>query len=171
MPDIKIHNRLKPVEMSRIALYVFIVSVIAVIVFRACTMSLTTDEAYTVNIYAVRWKNIFSPELYLPNNHVLHTVLVWIMFHAVPWEEWVIRLPAVLGGIGCLILLRKIGAFLFEKSPEKTRFRYVFTLLLTALVALHPLIFQFFSFARGYGLSLFFSLLGCYTLMQYIYVV
>ena len=141
-------------------------SIAALLVYRAMTMSMTTDEAFTVSNYAAQGRNIFSPEKFWPNNHIPHSILVWVMFQIAPWQEWAMRLPALAAGIGVLVVLRQLGYFLFVTTPEKPgRIAKLCPVLLIAVVALHPLVFQFLSFARGYGLSLLCSLLGFYTLL------
>jgi hypothetical protein len=141
---------------------------IIVIVVRAWTLSMTWDEAYTVCVYAADGCKIFSPKDFLPNNHFLHTILVWLLFQAAPWQEGILRLPSVVAGIGTVILLYRLGFFLFGSTPHNNSNNYHNTFFLIAVISLHPLVFQFFSFARGYSLSLFFSLLGFYFLLRFL---
>ncbi|MDR0870818.1 MAG: glycosyltransferase family 39 protein [Planctomycetaceae bacterium] len=132
------------------------------IFFRAAAMSMTWDESYTVCTYAADFAKIFSPADFFPNNHIPHTLLVGIMFQLFPYQEWAMRLPAALAGCGVVLLLWKIGQTFFAHSKYKN----FNTLFLIAIVSLHPLVFQFLSFARGYSAALFFSLLGFYLLIQ-----
>lgn len=145
-------------------LLVLAVSILVLIVSRAWSLSMTYDEAYTVCVYAAHGTRIFSPDDFLPNNHVFHTVLVWLMFQIAPWQEMALRTPAVAGGIGCVGALVLLGLHLFRTretggiASDRTCVRH--TVLLVAIVLFHPIVFQFLSFARGYGLSLFFSLIA-----------
>ncbi len=133
------------------------------VLHRAASLSMTWDEAYTVMIYAAHGDRIFSPKDFLPNNHVPHTILVWLCFQVAPWQEFALRLPACLGALGCLLALRQIGRFCFSERQDMSA-----VMLLIAMVSLHPLVFPFYSFARGYGLSLCFSLMGFYVLIQFL---
>ena len=89
-----------------------------------------------------------------PNNHVLHSVLgrlCWTVWRTVAppveWhmQEWVVRIPAWLGGVGAVctlgILLRRCV------SPAAGA-------LSAWLLALHPWHIRFTSEARGYSLML-----------------
>ena len=161
--------------MKRYFPLLILTSLISVMVlYRAVTLSMTWDEAYTVTVYASQGGNIFSAEHFLPNNHILHSILVWLLFQLAPWQEWAMRLPACLGTFGCLFVLWRLGAFLFQPSDHRVEKKpaksvtgpLVGTFFLIALVSFHPLVFQFYSFARGYGLSLCFSLFGFYYLLK-----
>lgn len=146
-----------------LALCALIVGLFVALLVRAATLSMTYDEAYTVSVYAADGSRIFSPDDFLPNNHVLHTILVWLMFQLTPWSEAGLRLPAVLGGLGIILLLSFLARYLFGTDSSRAKRN---TFLAVAMVSLHPLLFQFFSFARGYSLSLFFSLLGFFLLLR-----
>jgi hypothetical protein len=89
-----------------------------------------------------------------PNNHVLHSVLgrlCWTVWQTVAppvkWhmKEWVVRIPAWLGGVGAVcmlgVLLRRVI------SP-------LAGVLAAWLLALHPWHIRFASEARGYSLML-----------------
>ena len=159
---------------NNVPIWILILLIGAIVLYRAATFSMTWDEAYTVTVYAAHGENIFSPEHYLPNNHILHTILVWLMFQLAPWQEWAMRLPACAGAFGCLFALGMIGAFLFQppisrdgKISAKSAWEPLAgTFFLMTLVSFHPIVFQFYTFARGYGLSLCFSLLGFYYLLK-----
>lgn len=154
--------------MTKKILFIFAALIVAIVFYRAATLSMTWDEAYTVTVYAAHGENIFSSEKFLPNNHVLHSILVWLMFQLAPWQDWAMRLPACLGALGCLAALWKIGFLLFAPNTEDASAkRFVSVCFLIALVSFHPIVFQFYSFARGYGLSLCFSLFGFYGLLRY----
>ena len=71
------------------------------------------DEAFTYLYYASQpFLTIISNYSY-PNNHIFHTILVHFSTLIMGSEEWVIRLPAFLGGIFIIplvyIFIRRIG--------------------------------------------------------------
>ncbi|MDR2439574.1 MAG: hypothetical protein LBE12_09440 [Planctomycetaceae bacterium] len=150
-----------------LSLFFLIALLIAAIIVRAFVLSITWDEAYMVCVYAAEGQKIFSPKDFLSTNHIFHTILVWFMFQAASWQEGMLRLPSVLAGIGTILLLWRLGFFLFGTETNSIKYRNTFFLI--AIISLHPLIFQFFSFARGYCLSLFFSFLGFYFLLRFLH--
>ena len=106
-----------------------------------------------VSLGKLRW----TETLYfydIPNNHLLHSVLgrlCWTAWRAVAppvkWhmKEWVIRVPAWLGGVGAVCML---GVLL------RRYFSPLAGVLAAWLLALHPWYIRFASEARGYSLML-----------------
>jgi hypothetical protein len=125
--------------------WALLAGVLALDVYRAATQSVTHDEALTYLWYVDGpIERAFGP--YMPNNHVLHTLLAWISVHALGLSELSLRLPSVLGGLlylcGALTLsLRALGG------------RWI-SLLGFGLLALNPLVLDFLSAARGYSLAM-----------------
>ena len=106
-----------------------------------------------VSLQKLRW----TQTLYfydIPNNHLLHSVLgrlCWTAWRTVAppvkWhmKEWVIRVPAWLGGVGAICML---GVLL------RRYFSPLAGVLAAWLLALHPWYIRFASEARGYSLML-----------------
>ena len=89
-----------------------------------------------------------------PNNHVLHSILgrlCWTAWRTVAppvdWhmKEWVIRLPAWVGGVGAVGMLGLLLRRYFSASAG---------VVAAWLLALHPWQIRFASEARGYSLML-----------------
>ncbi len=114
------------------------------------SQSLWYDEMYTRVVYVDQpWQKVLDarPGEYVPNNHVLSTVLTKLIYHQKDDEgpnEPLLRIPALLAG--CLLPLA-IAWPLRKDRP--------WTALLLAIVAcLHPWLVAFSVEARGYSLLL-----------------
>ena len=106
-----------------------------------------------VSLAKLRW----TETLYFydkPNNHMLHSVLgrlCWTAWSAVAppvnWhmKEWVIRIPAWVGGVGAVCMLAVLLRRYFSASAG---------VIAAWLLALHPWYIRFASEARGYSLML-----------------
>lgn len=108
------------------------------------------DEAYTVVGFAARplWNAI--SDYHLPNNHVFHTLLVHAMVQVFGYEEWAVRLPALLAGVACVPLVYLAGTAIYDRPAG---------LLAAAWVAFSPLLIDASTNARGYMLVAMFTLL------------
>lgn len=104
-----------------------------------------------VSLKVPRWEETFF-YYRKPNNHPLHSILARLSFSAwrlvappVDWHmrEWVVRLPALMGGLGVVgmlaVLLRRVV------SPRAG-------IVAAWLLALHPWLIRYASEARGYSL-------------------
>lgn len=107
------------------------------------TQPMRYDEAYTFLHFA---KNDFLYCFYypLPNNHVLHTILVRAVTLVFGGHPAVIRIPALLAGIGSIplifLLSRKLGASGFFASLA---------------IAVFPYLILYATNARGYTMLVF----------------
>ena len=127
-------------------------------VFRACSQSITYDEAVTYHYYvAAPWSRLLAK---LANNHLVNS----LGCRATTWlfgtSELTIRMPSLGGGMLYLASLLLVCHYGFGAGP--------FLLLATALIALNPMVLDFLSAARGYGLALGFLLAGMYQLLMYL---
>jgi hypothetical protein len=114
-------------------------------VYRAVTQSITHDEALTFHYYVPGpLERIFTN--FGANDHVLHTLMVWCSVRTLGISEWALRLPALLGGLLYLASSMRVCRRAFGGG-------WVF-LLGFGLLALNPLLLDFQSLARGYGLAL-----------------
>lgn len=122
-------------------------------------MPVRGDEAFTLLSFAAQplWAAVSTYPA--PNNHVLHTLLVFITHRLGEWEEVTLRIPAFLAA--CLALP---VAYCFVRREHG----WFAAGLATALIATSPLFIEYATNARGYTLlTLFFllSLLCAQTLL------
>ena len=114
-------------------------------VYRAATQSITTDEAFTYSHFVhPRWSALLGS--YDANNHVLNTLLAKIGLTALPLTEFALRLPSLLCG----------GLYLWAvwRLARRTFGNGALFLAAVALLALNPLVLDYLSAARGYGMAL-----------------
>ncbi len=136
--------------------------IIAGAVFRVAELNnpVTYDEAYTYVGFA--WHGLWAAlsDYSLPNNHILHTVLVVFSTGWFGNAPWALRLPALLAGLALIPTLYALGKRLY--SPETG-------LLAAALAAWLPVLIRYATEARGYSLLSLFTLLTillAYELIQ-----
>jgi hypothetical protein len=123
--------------------------VFALDVYRAVTQSITHDEALTFHMYVLRPAGrIFTD--FGANDHVLHSLMAWASVRMFGISEWALRLPALLGGLLYLVSALRVCRRVFGGG-------WTF-LLAFGLLALNPLLLDFQSLARGYGLGMAFSM-------------
>jgi len=116
----------------------------AVNIYRAATRSIAGDEALTYHWYlSGGWSLIFTS--YSANNHVLYSLLAKASISLFPVSEFSLRLPALGAGILYLLAACRISAALCRSFPA-----YALCFL---AISLNPLVLDFLSYARGYGLA------------------
>lgn len=122
------------------------------IVLRAFNLSFTHDESLS---YAILFDNPMA--LQTANNHVLNTILMWISSLFFGSSEIALRLPNILSfGLylyACFIL--------FKESRN-----FWLMLLGSSLLLFNPFLIDFFSLARGYGISLGCMMMSLYYLLR-----
>lgn len=113
-------------------------------IYRATTVSIAGDEALTYHWF-VRdsWRHLFTS--YDANHHVLHTLLAKASVSLFPVSEFSLRLPALGAGVLYLVAAFRVSAFLCSSFVP-----YAFCYL---TLCLNPLVLDFLSCARGYGLA------------------
>jgi uncharacterized membrane protein len=117
----------------------------AVNVYRAGSQSITSDEAFAVSLFLEgKWSQLVRS--YDASHHVLHTYLCKLTTAALGLSEFSLRLPSLLAGALYLAMALRLSRRLFGE-----RRLFLFS---TALLALNPLVLDFLSAARGYGLAL-----------------
>ncbi|MCB0548308.1 MAG: glycosyltransferase family 39 protein [Phaeodactylibacter sp.] len=123
---------------------------------RAAGLSMTHDESATVLEFASRpfWK-VVTNDPPRANNHILNTLLIQF-FSLFGNDKFLVRLPNVLAG----------GVFLFftYRLVRTIASGWWESLLAFALLVFNPYLLEFFSLARGYGLSLGFLMGSLYFL-------
>lgn len=118
------------------------------VAIRASTLSFTHDESlsYTIANGDLKWNST-------ANNHLLNTLLMSIAKNLFGTSELSLRLPNILLFVtylfGCYYLLRKTD-------------KIWISILGISLLLINPYIIEFFSIARGYGISLGFMLMSIY---------
>ncbi len=107
------------------------------------------DEAYTYNNFASVPLYIGLANYALPNNHLLHTLLVHLTTRFGS-ADWLIRLPALLAGIMIVPATYALARRLHNKHTA---------LLAAGLVACSSTLIEYSTNARGYSLLTLFFLL------------
>lgn len=107
-------------------------------------MGLWHDELVTVTAYVGRGPGEILAGDYLPNNHVLFSILTWLTTRALGTSEVALRLWAVLPSIAAFLGL---GVWAFRRFGATVG---TATLL---LLTVSPLLLDLSKLARGYGLA------------------
>ena len=131
----------------------YLLFLITHIIYKASVNPITTDEAYTYLEY-VYTNDIFN--IGVANNHVLNTFLMSI---TTLFEIKIFTITNVLSGIAYLITIGYL---------VKYNYKIYMTLVLTSPIYL----IEYFTLARGYGLSSFLIFFGCinyYVIKPYKY--
>ncbi|MCL5274157.1 MAG: glycosyltransferase family 39 protein [Chloroflexi bacterium] len=114
------------------------------------------DEAATFLTYASRPLYVVLSNYSAPNNHVLHTVLVYVSYHLFGDALWAIRLPACIAGVLIMPVAYLVAYRIYERWSA---------LLTVALASVAPVLVDYSTDARGYTLAglLFLLMLLCAT--------
>lgn len=128
-------------------------------VYRALTQAITHDEALTWEWFASGsiWQ-AFSA--YSPNNHVLHTLLVWTSTRLFGVNEFALRLPAMLGMVLFLVAALRLSRRAFGNGT--------LALIGLGLLTLNPLVLDYLVAARGYSLAMGFFLWGLLATLRWL---
>lgn len=110
------------------------------------------DEIWTLESFAPQPLSVIFTDLALPNNHPLNTLGVKLCIACFD-NPCLIRLPALLTGLGSLLLF-PVVAFLWTRRRGAA-------LAATFFFAFSHMAIGYAAQARGYGLQLFFLLLFC----------
>lgn len=121
-----------------------LILLLAVNIYRAATISITTDEAFTY-IRSVSVPILESWKTFDANDHVLHTLLCKASVAAFGVSEFTLRIPALFGGVLLLGMCLRLSRLFFGDGW--------WMLLAFALLALNPLMLDYCSIARGYGMA------------------
>lgn len=133
--------------------FLLFVVLLTYLVLRACLVPVTHDEPATALYYAQMpvWDIVRYTDP-IPNNHILHTLLLKATEAVFGTSQFSIRIPNLLG-----FVLYFWSAVAISRSLDNRWLRASLLLLLL----LNPYLDDFFSLARGYALSLDFLLLAC----------
>jgi len=143
----------------RIASLVLLLLLFGVNVFRAATQAITHDEALTYSWFVSQpWDVVFHK--YDANHHVLFTIVCKWGVSLFGATEWTMRLPT-LAACGLFFwALFRLCEMLFGAGW--------LLLLSISAVTLNPLVLDFLSAARGYGMALAFYLTAVYLLLRFL---
>lgn len=120
------------------------------------TQPIRYDEATT--FLRLQGRSLLAAlEYYTPNNHLLHTLLVWCSVHLFGSAEWAVRLPACLAG---LALVPSAG-YIFSRLGGPT-----VGLLTAGLVAGSNWLIFYSTNARGYSQTVLFLLWAFHYFMK-----
>ncbi|MEW6094749.1 MAG: glycosyltransferase family 39 protein [Chloroflexota bacterium] len=111
--------------------------------------SLHHDEAYTYMAFAHSLR-VAITDYHLPNNHVFHSILVYLSTQIIGGQPWAVRLPAFIAGISLVPAVYVLGKRLYDRWVG---------LGAVLLVTMSPALIGYSTNARGYSLVAFFSLL------------
>ncbi len=144
---------------------VWLIAAIGTLVFiyvavRAYILSFTWDESYTFLEFVRR--DFYSPLHYgemSANNHLLNTWCMKFMSAFFGNHEFSLRAPNVLAYILYAAFSAKIS-LRFSKP--------IFVITAFVLLNLDPFLLDFFSLARGYGLSMGFMMAGLFFLYRFV---
>lgn len=145
-------NETKYRNINRIVLLVLICSLLVYIILRAYYLSFVHDECLTFKILTGD-KGVAKTA----NDHMLNTLLMSFFYRLFGAHEIILRLPNILGFI--------LYSFFCYKLLIKTT-NIVMMLAGASLLLLNPYLLDFFSLARGYGLSLGFGMAAIYYLLR-----
>ncbi|MCA9319265.1 MAG: hypothetical protein KDB53_00955 [Planctomycetes bacterium] len=123
--------------------------------YRAATQSLAHDEAWTWTGF-VRHGPTGIMTRYAPNNHVLHSLLMWSSSRIFGLSELALRLPALLGGLLWAGAMLAWARRLFPAGPLR--------LVWWSAFAANPLVMDYLFQARGYGLAIGLALTAAFVL-------
>ena len=139
---------------KRVAFFCLMVAsgLFAYVAYRAHHLSFTHDESLTFSI-------LFGNEIYRnsANNHLLNTYLMDFCLRICGDTEGVLRLPNVFGFL--------IYSFFSYKISKRLTGSFL-QIACFLLLLLNPFILDFFSLARGYGLSLAMMVASIYFLLK-----
>lgn len=157
-----LQNLFKKYIINRWYLFLPAFLLFAYVAFRAMQLSLIWDEANTF------FEHVRTP-FWLPNNynymsannHLLNTWLMKCSVNVFGESEFALRLPNVIAAGFYFVFIAAILEKLFEKRWQ--------ILLAFLIVTLNPFVLDFFSVARGYGISLTLLMGGMWQITNYIF--
>lgn len=138
----------------------FGIGLFAFIIAKAFAVQVTTDEAYTLTILTKEtvW-NLVSYESSYTNNHILNSLLCKLSFSVFGMDQMAGRLPNILS----FVLY-----FWFVWQFSRRFFADNFVGLMFVCVMLgNPYMIEFFSLARGYGMSFALMMVSIYYAARY----
>ena len=122
------------------------------------TRDLGNDEVYTWQVFAsVSYEKVIT-SYSVPNNHILHTLLVRLAVQVFGLAEWSLRLAALLAVLAVLPMVYTIGCPTFGSSPAASLVAWIF--------ALSPVHIHYSHSARGYSLRVLMCAMALYAVWR-----
>lgn len=151
MPLLTDRNSILKNRASEFAFGVLVILIGLWVIYRSVLLSITNDEAFT--FYNVATRNI-RMMCGTANTHWLNSIFIFIETLFIGYKEWMIRIHSFL------------SYFLFAWAVYKTSRLYITNswqlFIPLAIIILNTYLLDFFSLARGYGLSMAFEMLAFY---------
>ena len=140
-----IHASLLSLSQDKVFLYTLALVTLLGAVIRGLYLSqpMQHDEAYTYTAFASRPLRYIITDYHLPNNHVFHTILVFVSTRLLGNLPWTVRLPAYLAGVLMIPACYLVGRLHYDKN---------IALAAAALVSVSPVLIDYSANARGYTL-------------------
>ena len=113
---------------------------------------LNHDEVYTYQVFASQPYGEIFTSYSVPNNHMLHSLLVRLSTQACGSGEWAIRWPALLAGLLAIPAIYYLCRALFANTSVAP--------VAAWLLALTPVHIEYSHAARGYSLLILLSILA-----------
>ncbi|NUO03460.1 MAG: hypothetical protein HUU01_22840 [Saprospiraceae bacterium] len=139
-------------KLQKLSLIALFAALFSYVLIRASGLSFTHDESLSYTI--IKGSPLWATS---PNNHTLNTWLMGICSTLFGDRELSLRLPNVLA-----FLVFSTFVFLLLKGAKSS----LFALLGAILMVVNPFLLDFFSIARGYGLSLGFMAASLYFFLR-----
>lgn len=146
----------KPIKFVYLTLSVIFIGYIIV---RAFLLDITYDEAWTIDCFVeLPIIDIINYSPPIANNHMINTLLIKVFYYFGSESVFLARLPNVIAAV---------FYFHFAYKISKEFFSSILGLMLFILLVSNPFLLDFFSLARGYGLSLSSIIGSIYFLLVY----
>jgi len=148
--------------MNKTKILYFSISTLAIlyVFIRLFSVGITYDEVWTIYEFVPQTvKNIFAYNPCDANNHIINTLAVKFLFYIFGESIFVARLPNFFA----------FFLFLFYAYKISNKYLSEFNgVLCFCLLIVNPFLLDFFSLARGYGISMGFLLPSIYYLLEFI---
>ena len=141
-PDTSFHESRTGSALPVVALVAIAIMAVAIRVLHV-NQPMRLDEARTFLDYAIRPLPDAISNYNIPNNHLLHTFLVWLSVRLFGHAEWAVRLPAMIAGLLIVPASYLATRALAERNAA---------LITSALVAVLPGLILYTANARGYSM-------------------
>lgn len=136
----------------------FLLSIAA---YKAHTASFTHDESYTYNHYVN--SSLKTTVLFLDNptanNHILNTLLMAVFSRIFGNSELALRLPNLIAYLFFLLFTFKI--------LDRAIANRILVVISFIIINCNPFLIDFFSLARGYGITVFLTTASLYFLLTF----